>query len=569
MWMTDDAGPSAEDCFAIGSALQATNKPGEAVTHFERALALRPDFADAHNGIGVALDALGRRVKAVAYFQAAIGFSPGYVDAHTNLGNAFAALRHDDEALAAFRKAVDLDPARADTRYNLGTMLHRLGRDEEAVEEFRRGLAVWPDHPETHNNLGVALHALQRHAEAIEHYRRAIALQPGLPDPYNNVGKLLMELGLLDAAQAAFASALVLAPERGSFYFNLAHVKRFAAGDMHLAAMEKLLERSETLPDEDRIALRFALAKAYADIGAHESSFRHLIEGNAHKRRLTVYDEAATIGELERIRRIFDADTLRRLGGTGNPSEVPVFIVGMPRSGTTLVEQILASHPDVHGAGELYDLDRMVRALESGGRGFPEIVVEMTGARLRDFGTGYLAAITAKNPAARRITDKMPWNTRFLGLIRLTLPNARVIHVRRDPIDTCLSCFSKLFTKNQEFSYDLVELGRYYRAHAALMDHWRTVLPTDFMTEIVYEALVDDCEGQARRIRRALRPRLERCLPGLPKKHPTGAHRQRGAGASADLSHCHRSMASLSCPGQAFAGGPGRRVKAAGHRRLK
>jgi tetratricopeptide (TPR) repeat protein len=388
----------------------------------------------------------------------------------------------------------------ADDILALGVALYEAGRPSEAVIQFERALALGSDRAEAHNDLGVALDAVGRRAEALDHYRRAIALKPGLADPYTNVGKLLMDLGQIEAAQTAFAAAVALAPHRGMFYFNLAHVKRFTADDPYLTAMENLARNPKSLGEEDHVKLQFALAKAYADLGAHERAFCHLHEGNARKRRMIAYDEGATLDQLARVRRVFDAPTVARASGAGNPSDLPVFIVGMPRSGTTLVEQILASHPEVYGAGELYDLDRLVRGLASGAGGFPEIVADLTAAQLHDLGTAYLAGLEVEKPTARRVTDKMPWNYRFVGLIRLILPNARIIHVRRDPIDTCLSCFSKLFGANQEFSYDLAELGRYYRAYRALMDHWRAILPVGAMLEVEYEELVADFAVQARRI---------------------------------------------------------------------
>jgi hypothetical protein len=195
----------------------------------------------------------------------------------------------------------------------------------------------------------------------------------------------------------------------------------------------------------------------------------------------------------------FDADLLRRHAGEGDPSAKPVFIVGMPRSGTSLAEQILASHPEVFGAGELNDFEQEAAKLaQSAGDGSPAAFVEA--GRMRTLGSAYLARLVAHAPKADKLVDKMPSNFRFLGLIRLALPNARVIHMRRDPIDTCLSCFSKRFFGQLPWSYDLAELGRYYRAYEASMAHWRTALPERFMIEVRYEDLVADLEGQTRRM---------------------------------------------------------------------
>ena len=249
--------------------------------------------------------------------------------------------------------------------------------------------------------------------------------------------------------------------------------------------------------------MHFSLGKAYADLGQNERSFRHFLVGNALKRRDTAYDEPAMLGFFDRVRAAFTPALMQSKAGLGDPSTVPVFIVGMPRSGTTLVEQILASHPNVFGAGEREDFTRAVDSLPSlndGSLGFPEAVPALSGETLRQLGAGYLAGIAAAAPDAARITDKMPGNFPYVGLIHLTLPNARIIHLRRDPIDTCLSCFSILFAVGQPQTYDLAELGRYYRAYAALMQHWRRVLPAGVMLEVQYEDVVADVAQQARRI---------------------------------------------------------------------
>jgi hypothetical protein len=196
----------------------------------------------------------------------------------------------------------------------------------------------------------------------------------------------------------------------------------------------------------------------------------------------------------------FSAALLRDKVGGGDPSSLPVFIVGMPRSGTTLIEQILASHSKVFGAGESQEFGHAVVALSKPGPAFPELAFNLTADALRSLGLGYVTALTAAGSGAERIVDKMPSNFLYAGLIHLALPNARIIHARRDPIDTCWSCFSLLFAGNQPHTYDLGELGRYYRAYAALMAHWRCVLPPGVMLEVRYEDLVDDLENNARAI---------------------------------------------------------------------
>jgi tetratricopeptide (TPR) repeat protein len=382
----------------------------------------------------------------------------------------------------------------------------QTGRLDEAEGACRQILARDPsgaEAVEAHINLARVLRERGKSDAAIAHYEKAIALKPDDADIHNNLGRLLGELGWIAQARAAYEKAIALLPRCGALYLNLAHCDKVAPDDPYLAAMEELAEDQDALGEQDRIDLDFALGKAYTDIGQHERSFRHLLRGNARKRKTVVYDEAAALGELERIRLVLDARLMRTGTRRGNPSHLPVFIVGMPRSGTSLIEQILASHPKVFGAGELTAFQDAVAGLaQPGGASlpFPELLLSLPKQRLRELGSRYLAAVKAIAPAPR-VTDKMPGNFRFVGLIHLALPNARIIHAQRDPVDTCLSCFAIQFTAGgSEYSYELGELGRCYRAYQALMTHWRNVLPVGVMLDVQYEDVVDDLEGQARRI---------------------------------------------------------------------
>jgi hypothetical protein len=227
-----------------------------------------------------------------------------------------------------------------------------------------------------------------------------------------------------------------------------------------------------------------------------------LLAGNGTKRRLIAYDEGNTLRQLGRVPEVFTKEFIERNQGRGHPSRLPVFVLGMPRSGTTLVEQILAGHPEVFGAGELPVFD--ISALRTGAAGepalFPECVQGVSPGALRELGATHVGRLQGFSASAARVTDKTLQNSRFAGLIHLTLPDARLIYVRRDPVETCLSCFSILFTQGMHYTYDLAELGRYCRAYRRLMAHWRAALPPEAMMEVGYEDLVGDIEGQARRL---------------------------------------------------------------------
>jgi tetratricopeptide (TPR) repeat protein len=483
---------------ARGNALQALGKTAEAILCHEHALALRPDYAPAHNNLATALAALGNTEKAHDHYVEALALSAGDADLHVNRGKALHRLGRDEEAIAEYERALALKPDDADALNDLGNALQSLGRHADAAERYTAALALRPEFAAAHSNLGNSLHALDRHDEAIAQYHAALAARPDNAVAANNLGTALRELGRLAEARRAFERALAIAPDQASFHLNLAEVKRFVAGDAQLPALEALARRLEALPRQQQIELHFAVAKARADLGDHAAAFRHLQQGNALKRTDIAYDEGAMLSLLARIATVFTPELMRSKGGLGAASEVPVFIIGMPRSGTSLVEQILASHPAVFGGGELIEFTALASETVAD---FPEGIPAMEGGALAALGRRYLASLAARAPAAaRRVTDKLPANFLLAGLIRLALPRARIIHVRRDPIDTCWSCFQTLFTAGQPFAYDLGELGRYWRAYDALMTHWRAVLPAEAMLELRYEDLVTDLAGEARRL---------------------------------------------------------------------
>ncbi len=388
------------------------------------------------------------------------------------------------------RRAVALEPKNPSFHHNLGNVLQIMGKFAEAAVCFKVVLALRPDAAEAHFALGNLAQMQGRLEEAIAGYERAVACKPDYAEAHNNLGLALLEIGRLEAAAAAAERAVSLAPGRARYYRNFAETTRFAADDPRIAQMEALLPVAGVA---DQANLHFALGKAFADFAHVERSFDHLRAGNALRRHEIVYDEATTLGLMDRIRAVFGPQP-PAVGQTGG---VAVFIMGMPRSGTTLVEQILASHAQVHGAGEQTILGQAVRRLEGAYGAFPGCVPLLD---LRELGRNYVAELWALAPEAARITDKMPHNFLFAGLVGLALPGARIIHVRRDPVDTCLSCFGKMFSGSHPYAYDLAELGRYWRAYETLMAHWRTVLPEGMMLDVRYEDVVADLEGQARRM---------------------------------------------------------------------
>jgi tetratricopeptide (TPR) repeat protein len=407
------------------------------------------------------------------------------------------------EAIACYGQILARRPDLPEIYNNFGHALGALGKPEAALLAFECAIELQPGSPGALCNWGLALADLGRIAEAEAKYRQAIQVDARFDGAYNNLGLLLKASGRLTEASAAFERAIALAPRNVSYYDNLAAVRRFAAGDPFVTALEAMAEHPCAFSTADQIHLHFALAKAYEHIGRPESAFRHLQNGNALKRRQIAYDEAETLGQMDRLCALVSRDFIEARQGCGEPSSVPVFIVGMTRSGTTLIEQILASHPQVCGAGELPLLDQAAGSIRNalpGRPSFPDMVRAMSGEHFRSLGARYLEKITRLAPTAKRITDKMTVNFLFAGLIHLALPNAAIIHAVRDPADTCWSCFATHFMRGNAHTYDLAELGRYYRHYQALMTHWRDVLPPGRIMDVHYEELIADLEGVARRV---------------------------------------------------------------------
>jgi tetratricopeptide (TPR) repeat protein len=488
----------------LGAALNKLKRHDEAIAQFERALELDPGLAEAHADIGNALVALERHEEAVERYRRALKIRPQFVQAHNSLGNALVVLERHGQAIAHFKAALALDPNAFETLLSLGNALSYVERHDEAISQYRLALDLRAENGEVHWLLGVALEAAARSEEAIASHLLALAINPEFVNAHNALGRSLVTLGRLAEGRRAIERAIELAPRRIDFHHHLALTKRFTSGDARLQSIEELARDLASLRENQRMELHFTLGKAYADLGRRDDALHHLIEANAIKRRQIEYDEAATLAQLARIKEVMTRELMARKSGHGVPSESPIFILGMPRSGSTLIEQILASHPAVFGAGELPDFGQQVASLRGPAPAptpFTDIIADLEAERLGELGARYLDSVRPLAPEAQRITDKMPANFRLVGLIHLALPGARIIHTRRDPLDTCLSCFEREFSRHsQGFSYDLAELGRYYHAYDALMAHWREVLPAGVMLEVQYEDLVADFEPQARRI---------------------------------------------------------------------
>ena len=406
------------------------------------------------------------------------------------------------EALAAYDEVLELAPQNIPSLNNRGIVLDSLGRHAEALASYQAALSVDPDDAPTLNNQGEALQKLMRADDALASYDAAIARAPDFAEVHGNRGHLLIQMGRTEEAIEALERAIGLDPSNPRFYQHLAPLRRFSPGDPVLEKMQHLARTGAALPVDGQIELGFALAKALADIGDSARAFAQLSRANRLKRSTLPYDETATLDAMARMGDLFGQAFQARMAGAGRAGSDPILIVGMPRSGSTLIEQMLASLPGVYAAGENTHLDDAVAETVAAHRaGAPaEGAARLPTGAMQDLASAYLRRLAAGAPVGARLVDKTLSNFRWLGLLHAAMPDARVVHVRRDPVDTCTSCYRLLFGVGQAFAYDLEELGRYYRALDRLMQRWRALLPANVLLELQYEDLIADPQAQARRL---------------------------------------------------------------------
>ena len=485
--------------YHLGHVLNRLGRPAEALVHLEKSVSLAPERAETYTDLANVLVALRRPEDALANFTKAIELNPSRPEPYSNLGGLLTSLGRFDEAIIQLEKALALAPGHPLARYNLATTLTESGRFEEAIGHFEKLLENNPRHVAGWSNYAKALASLARYDEALMAYEQATKLDAELASARYGVGTALQQLGRLEEAAVAYRRAVEMSPRNPMFHRALADTKRFTEDDAQLAALEDMARESANMPDSDRIELDFALAKAYSDLDRYARSFEHLRNANTRKRANIFYDEAAELDCMALVASTFSKETIARLRGSGVPSELPIFVVGMPRSGSSLVEQMLSSHPRVFGAGEIKTFGEIF----AGGytpANVKSALASLSAESLRWTGTEYLARASALAPTAARVVDKLLGNILYVGAIHLALPGARIIHVRRDPLDSCFSCYTKVFAGRLNYAYDLGELGRYYKACEKLMKHWAGVLPENVILEVQYETLVENFEAEARRI---------------------------------------------------------------------
>ena len=439
-------------------------------------------------------------------------------------------------ALEHFQHSLSIEAADPVCLNNLGNVLRELGRLRESVSAYRQALGYRPDYPSAIYNLAGTLALLDEHSQAVDAYRNLLRLSPGDAEAWNALGLSLLELGEEAASQEALREALRLKPNdaellnelgvahqrEGDFeaagrlylaaiesdpgfpraYENLARSRRMTADELVLVEPIEKIASDESRDDESRLIARFALGKIYDDCADYDKAFENYAIGNAFKHRMVDFDAAEHSAWVDRVLEEYDESFFRAHSGEGNPSTRPLFVVGMIRSGTSLVEQILASHSCVYGAGELLEITKLVTNLPAtlnSATAYPECIRQLDANGLRAAASEYLQYLTSRDDRAQRVVDKLPTNFLHLGFIATLLPNARVIHCRRAPLDVCLSIYFQRFAQGHFYAYEFDDIAAYYSEYERLMRHWESVLPLEIL-DVQYEQVLDDLEYQSRRM---------------------------------------------------------------------
>ena len=452
-----------------------------------------PKYPFAWSILGAIFGQTGMHTEALNANKTAVILSPQDAQVHYNLGITLKELGRLDEAETSYRKAIALQPDNAQAHNNLGLTLEALGRLDEAEASSRQAIALQPSYTEAHNNLGLTLEALGRLDEAEASYRQAIALKANFTKAYNNLGITLQALGRLDEAETSYKQAIGVKADYAEAHHNLSLMKKFESQDEQFLKMQEL-NLDENTPEEERCHINFGLAKACEDLGDFEQAFTHYSEANVLRKKLLNYDISQDEKYYKQIKSNYQPNAQHTIDIDKSEKNLkPIFIVGLPRSGTTLVEQIISSHSQVTGAGELSFVFKFGQSMATG-------FSKSSSDNLAKFRHEYLTELMKVSKDNKIVTDKMPHNFLYIGLIASAFPEAKIVHVKRDPAAVCWANYKQYFTsKNLGYCYALDDIISYHGLYENLMDFWKSSLGKKIYN-LDYELLTVNQENETRNL---------------------------------------------------------------------
>jgi len=491
--------------FNLGKALAMLGKGKEADEAFEKSFDLNPERKKL--ALAAEHQKEGRWEEAEQLYREVLRNNPTHVDAMRLLGNVTLQTGRIYQAERLFRRAVANAPDYVQAQIDLGTALKKQSRLEEAIEQFRQAIRQEPQNVPAHYLLASTLSLAAQTYEAVESYQRVLELAPRHTGAMLGLGHVLKTVGRQDEAIEAYRNCIRLKPQNGEIYWSLANLKTYQLSDEDIREMESMVTQGDEadveVNEESRVNFLFALAKAYEDRGDFGQAWAYYDQGNRFRRMMEVYDPVRDEVMNDEIIEVFNRDFLSENSGLGHPSAEPIFVIGLPRSGSTLIEQILASHSQVEGTSELPYVGSVATSLNrnrADGINYPHAVRELKEEHFKRLGGDYLGLARIHRTEDKPFfIDKMPNNFPSVGFIHLILPNAKIIDARRYPLDSCLSSYRQLFARGQSFTYDLTEIGEYFLQYQRMMDHWHEVLPGRCLT-VQYEEVVTDFENQVRRL---------------------------------------------------------------------
>jgi len=456
-----------------------------------------------HNAsLGIALSALEQNniTDALWFMQKAAEIAPEIVLYRRNLGELFRRAKKYEAAIASHKIAINIEPCSAENHFLLGLAYSDNHQFEFAIQHYHIALSYNQNYGVAWNNLGTVLENLGDKQTAKIAYTTAIALNSLHAEAQNNLAVIYSEEGKLTEARSHFTASVTANPDFIEAHYNLSLIKTYTLNDPHLALLESLMKRINCYSTPMRIRYYFALGKALDDTKQYERAFKAYSEGNQLQSCQKPWDKNKLHALVEAIPKLFTTSFLKQPKKT-NDARCPIFIVGMPRAGTTLIEQILCTHESIYGAGELSILDDVLHnACRTANMPFTTWMKQLTDEAFATLGEAYLNRVWKLAPNKNFIVDKMPGNCFYIGMIYRMLPNAKIIHAIRDPMDSCFSCFTHLFNDDMSFSYDLTTLGTYYTLYAQTMQHWHSVLPKNTIFNVSYEQMVTHHEALSKEL---------------------------------------------------------------------
>jgi tetratricopeptide (TPR) repeat protein len=479
---------------ALAAQLLQAGRPADAIAPLREAARLQPSDPIIQHDLGLACLEIGLVPEAIAAFQRAVASNPRYADAYFRLGIALEQLGDLGSAIVAYDRATELQPTLTEAWFRAGALVYTMGHRDEAIGCFRRAAASGPK--TRFGRLGAvrALLTEDRDVEAERVLRKTLVLDPGDALAHDLLGNLLAEFGRFEEARECFTHAVTIAPLMAGSYYDLVRCRPVTTADADLVARMQAALATPGLEVAHRMRVHLALGKAADDLGDHALAMRHFDAADSLRHGSSSFDSAAFETEINRLIERCTPDSIARAAELGSRDATPVLIIGMPRSGTTLVEQIVSSHPEVRAGGELNFWNERGAAWHRAGPAGTEAPF------LRQAAVHYLRVLRAIGPRSARVTDKMPFNFLWAGLIHLAFPRATIIHCSRAAIDTALSIHQTLFHPGLAFPTGGAKLVAYIRSYQRLTDHWRRVLPADRFIEVEYEELTREPEPVIRRI---------------------------------------------------------------------